>query len=115
MKPDRLLNDLVLVTRRTAGGSLDEYGNPTTVETTIGPYNGYAWLLSADERTSDANLQSEEWKVVLGSAAADRVHGADQVTVGSAVFEVIGPPWTVKNPRTGAVSHVELAARRTDG
>lgn len=115
MKPDRLLNELVLVTRRTAGGPLDEYGNPTTSETTLGPYNGYAWLLNADERTSDANLQSEEWKVVLEAAAADQVRGADRVTVGSAVFEVIGPPWTVKNPRTSVVSHVELAARRTDG
>lgn len=114
MTPTRLLNQYVLVTRRTAVG-MDEYGNPTTGTTTLGPYMGYAWLLSANERTADANLQTQEWKLVVDAGAADQIKGADQVSVNSALYEVIGPPWTVSNPRTGMVSHVEVALRRTDG
>lgn len=113
MDPRRLFNLSVTITRRGPSGTVDEYGNPTTTTTTAGPYAGNAWQASATERTTDANTQAEEWRVVLEVAAAGQVDGADALTFGGKTFEVLGTPWLAVNPRTNEPSHLEMAARRT--
>ena len=115
MTPGRLLDLAVTVTRVAATGAQDAYGNPTPVTTTAGPFRGHAWLVGANERTVDQDLQVQEWRVVLEAAAAGLVDGGDRLTFSGHTWEVIGPPWPLTNPRTGESSHVQLAARRSEG
>jgi hypothetical protein len=39
----------------------------------------------------------------------------DGVIVGGLLYEVMGPPWYARNPRTGQAHHVEANLRRTGG
>lgn len=104
-----LMNRACTVTHITDDGPPDEYGDPTEQTTTTSTVC-YCEQRNASEDTVNADTQAEDWLVMLPAATA--VDGNDRVTVGSLVLEVQGPPWPAYNPRTAAVSHIELIGRQ---
>lgn len=105
-----LLNQSCTITRVGATAGTDRYGNPNTAETTTTTVC-YAEQRSRSEHTANADSQSQEWLVVL--PAGTDVDGNDRITIGTLVLEVVGPPWSARNPRTEATSQVEVTARST--
>lgn len=103
-----LLNQSCTITTRTTAGTTDRYGNPDETTATVTTVC-YAEQRNRGEDTSNANQQSQDWLVLL--PAGTSVDGTDRITIGTLVLEVIGPPWSARNPRTQAVSHVECSAR----
>lgn len=104
-----LLNQSCTITTRTDAATTDRYGNPdkTTAATTT---TCYAEQRSRTEAAGEGLVAIEEWLVMLPTGTT--VDAADQITVGSLVLEVVGPPWPVRNPRTQATSHIECTCRK---
>lgn len=113
MNVSHLLNLTATVSRVAYDGPEDEFGDPTQTATT----SSYrCWIEQAgasDERTSNEDAQREDFTVYLEPAAAGRLGGSDRVAVGGEVFEVVGPPWNVTNPRSGVLEFVRAHLRRT--
>jgi hypothetical protein len=66
-----------------------------------------------DERSDNGEVSYDTWNIFL--LAGEEIETGDSVEVGGEVFELIGDPWPVYNPRTGEISHIEATARRTAG
>jgi hypothetical protein len=43
--------------------------------------------------------------------AGTDIAATDALEVDGITLEVAGPPWTVRNPRTGAATHIEIRLR----
>lgn len=104
-----LINQACTITTRTEGAK-DRMGDPTLTESSTAALC-YCEQRQRSETTAAGDVQTQDWLVMfpLGTTVA----GSDKVTVGSLVLEVVGPPWTVRNPRLGANSHIEANARMT--
>lgn len=105
-----LLNQSCTITTRTDAATKDRYGNPDQTEATTTTACYCEQRSRTETKTGDGEVQQEEWLVML--PAGTTVNGHDKITVGSLVLEVVGPPWSVRNPRTQSASHVECNARR---
>lgn len=114
MRAARLLSQPVTVIAVTQTGDPDEMGDPTE-ETTSTTYAraGYVWQSSRDDRTANANTQVEEWRGVLHRKLLGLVDGTDRLVVEGYTFELDGPPWPARNPRTGRIEFLEVTLRRT--
>lgn len=107
-----MLSELVrecLVISRTGSGELDAYGDELTEFTSIAA-TGYYERRSASE-TNDVTVA--DYLVVLYPPVG--LNAGDAVSFDEATLEIQGDPWQVSNPRTGAISHVEADARKTEG
>lgn len=97
----------------------DEYGNPGVVETET-TTDCEIQQAVRNEDTVDSGQQSEDWVLFLAPIGEDEggylieveLEGSDRVEVNGISYEVIGPPWQVRNPRTGVVTHIEARVRR---
>ncbi len=105
-----LLNQSCTITTRTDSGTVDRYGNPAQTEASTATTCYCEQRTRTESKDGKGEVQQEEWLVVL--PAGTTVNGLDQITVGSLVLEVVGPPWPVRNPRTQAESHIECTARK---
>jgi hypothetical protein len=108
---DALLTLEAQLLRRSQDGPPDEYGNPAW-EAVAEPVTCELQQEGATEAEGGA-VQVSAWRVYLAAAAAD-VRGWDALEVAGATYEVDGDAWTVRNPRTGAISHVEARVRRVE-
>lgn len=104
-----LLNQSCTITTRTDAGTVDRYGNPAKTEATASTVC-YAEQRQRSENTGEDAVAGEDWLVLL--PVGTTVDTADKITVGSLVLEVVGPPWTVRNPRTQSDSHIECTCRK---
>lgn len=84
----------------------DEYGNsvPTAHGSAIS-IKAYLELVQSVESLNDRDTVVTDWK--LYAPAGIDLDAFDRVNFNGQVFEVDGAPWSVYNPRTGVVSHVE--------
>jgi hypothetical protein len=105
----RLMSQPCKIGHVSQTGPLDEYGDPTDVVTHVDSFC-YIEQRRAAEKTALADIQTEDWHVML-PADAD-VTGDDRIAVAELVLEIQGPPWSVENPRLGIVSHIECIARQ---
>lgn len=94
----------------TDDGAADVYGNPTETTTQTSVW----YELQQARRSEDAGDTSWQigiWNLFLPPgtevAGVDRFIGDESDT-----YEFVGPPWKVRNPRTGIVSHIEATIRR---
>ena len=108
----QLLNQTVTITRRTASGQRDDYGNEINTETetvTVGELQ----QTQRSEPATQGELAVTTFLLIL--PADTSIDTGDRVTVGSYTYEVIGAPWQARNPRTQVNSHVEATVKRTTG
>lgn len=115
MQPERLFVSDVTVHKITQDGPPDEMGDPTEVViSTEYVRAGYVWQTTRTDRTVNTDLQIEEWRGALRRDLAGLLEGSDRITVEGQLFELDGPPWPARNPRTGAIELLEVTLRRTE-
>ena len=115
MQPERLFPSSVTVHRVTQDGPPDEMGDPTeVVVSTTYARAASVWQTSRSDRTANTDLQVEEWRGALRRDLAGLVSGSDRLEVEGQTFEMEGPPWPARNPRTGAIELLEVTLRRTE-
>lgn len=97
------------ITKVEQTGAVDDYGNPTDVETTL---ETTCWLHQSmrDEASTNANTQEETWRIYLPPTVD--VEGFDRAAVAGVTYEFVGPPWRAFNPRLEAYTHFEGTVRR---
>lgn len=108
----QLLNTPVTITRELASGDTNEYGEEIPTEdvlTTVGELQ----QVQRDEPSGAGELSVTRWLLFL--PAGTELRTGDSVEVDGASYELTGDPWSVRNPRTQAVSHVEASVIRTAG
>lgn len=109
MRPTRLFTLPVTISTVTDAGADDEYGNPTETTTTTIVW-GELQQQSRNEEGGGRHVLEGVYRLFVEPGAS--VVGWDRVTIGGVDYEVDGPPWQVRNPRTGTISHVEATLRR---
>lgn len=114
----RLLRQPIIVEHTTQDGPPDAMGDPTEVVTWT-RFLGYVWQVGADETTAGQQVETERLQVALERSAAGNLDAGDRIiadgqldgagelvpNVGTA-FNVAGPPWPVRNPRTQLIEYV---------
>lgn len=111
MNPTRLMSLTCTVTRVTATGPDDVFGDPTEV-TTVRTFKGEIQQRTTLENTVGADIQDERLDLWLEPAAANLIDGNDRVTIDGRSYEVDGPAWPWRNPRTQVTTHVQCQLRR---
>lgn len=100
----KLLNQqLTLI---STGSTVDEYGDSILTGGTSTSIVGYLEQSMTDEAQVDRDTITQEWECYL--PADTSVTGYDRIGFNGQTFQIIGAPWSVHNPRTGAVSHIKL-------
>lgn len=100
------------ITHRAPSGAKDAFGDEQTTET---PISTVCELQQRQrtEQTAGGELSDTQWLLVV--PAGTTIATGDTVTADDKDFEVHGEPWTVRNPRTSVVSHIEATLRRITG
>lgn len=113
MNPTRLFTRTIYITHVTPDTATpDEYGNPGETVTTTTAL-GELQQASRAENTTDGDRQSENDVLLIEPTAT--LTGSDRINLDTAngdAYEVKGPPWRARNPRTADVSHIEATVRR---
>lgn len=104
-----LLNLPVTIIHRSSSGDLDEFGGELTGET-LTETVGELQQVKRAEPNDQGEISDSSWLLVL--PAGTEIDTSDGVIADGQVFEVVGAPWRVRNPRTGLRSHVEASLRR---
>lgn len=105
----RLLTLTATITHVAQTGAVDTYGNPTE-QTSTSTAAAELQQTARDEQDRDANIGEQTWLLLLAPTAT--IDATDRVTVSGVTYEVVGPPWLARNPRTGANSHIEATVRK---
>ncbi len=107
-----LLTRPITIIRRSASEDVDAYGNTVNDEAMV-EVVGELQQVRRDEPGGEGETSDTRWALFLpaGTALSTR----DIVLVGDEEYEVIGEPWSARNPRTQALSHVEATLRRVAG
>lgn len=105
---EALFTRAVTVLHSGEGLDLDQYGNSVaTVELaqdTVGE------LQQRMRNESEGTVGTEDFLLLLPPHVS--VDTNDRVEVDGQAYEVIGPTWNVRNPRTGRDHHIECTLRR---
>lgn len=110
MNPVRLMTNTATITHvEVDEDNPDEYNNPGEATTTT---TALCELQQTrrDETHDDSAVQGETWNLYLVPTAT--IDGGDRATVDGVTYEVLGPPWRARHPRTGVVTHIEATVRR---
>lgn len=108
MSIHRLLKQDVTV-QRYAAGSEDAWGNTAASYSTTVDYKGFVEQVVAEEISVGRETRVSDWRLILPPGAT--LDALDRVVVNGVTFEVVGPPHTVFNPRTGKNAQVEARLR----
>lgn len=106
-----LLNLPCTILRRTSSGE-DAYGNTEKTDVAVETLCELQQT-SRDEPDGQGELGVTTWLLVL--PAGTIVETGDAVVVDGHTYELVGPPWHARNPRTGLASHIEATVKRTVG
>ena len=112
MSLDRLLNQPLSIERRS-GTTTDAYGNEVPGTTATVVTVGYLEQTDATEVTVDRDTFISTWRAVLHPT--EGIDGTDRITYAGAVYEVVGKPHSVWNPRRAAVHHIECRLVEVQG
>jgi hypothetical protein len=101
---DRYLQHEATLVVRTHAGGVDEYGNPTSVESELATRCEIQQAGAREEL--DGAVQVVTWRVFLPADVPAK--GWDLLRLADGrELELRGHAWAVVNPRTGELSHVE--------
>lgn len=110
MNPARLMTNTATITHVSPDAdNPDEYNNPGEATTTTTALCELQQK-ERDEAQTDSGVQSETWNLYLVPTAT--IGGGDRVEVDDVTYEVIGPPWRARHPRSGDITHIEATVRR---
>lgn len=125
MDPRHLMQTpIVLEHRRATGVAEDDMGDPIPVVTYTAT-KGWIWQDQRREQTTGTAVDFEQWRGALPADVIGAIRSNDvlhegatltdegELVAGTAVFEVYGPPYEARNPRTGGRPFVEVTLRRT--
>lgn len=107
---EALLRRPLTLVRTVDTGGTDDYGNPVPSSTTAELVYGYMQQAARSELQNDRDVETEQALVVL--PAGVNVDALVQVVADGIVWQVDGPPWSVRVPTDNREHHVELTARR---
>lgn len=118
MDLSRLLRQPIVVEHTTHDGAPDGMGDPTE-ETTWTRYLGWVWQTSVpSDVTANTAVSTEQWEMALERSAAGNIDAGDSIIANGALdddgnllpggdrFDVDGPPWSARNPRTQLIEYV---------
>lgn len=120
MNPVRLMTRTATITHvEPDEDNPDAYGNPGELTETTTALCELQQIVRT-ENTVDANTQTGDWALFLAPTGEDDggytvpvvLEGADHVEIDGTRYELIGPPWPVRNPRTGLTTHIEARVRQ---
>ena len=107
-----LINRPATIILRSPSGDTDEYGNEVPVEDELATAVELQQV-RRDEPAGAGEVSDTRW---LGFfPAGTDLTTADAVEIEGERYELEGDPWAVRNPRTGAESHVETTLCRVAG
>lgn len=124
MDLSRLLRQPIVIEHTTQDGPPDGMGDPTEL-TTWSTFLGYVWQTTETERTAGGQVEREEWRLALQPAAAGQIDAGDRIIANGSVdsagallpggeaFDVAGPPWPARNPRTQRIEFVTAKLERS--
>lgn len=125
MDAARLLRVPILVEHVDQTGAPDEMGDPTDVSTWT-RFLGYVWQTTVTETTANGVVEVETWQLALVRSASGHIDAGDRIIADGVLdddgapvagqgepFEVAGPPWPAKNPRTLLVEYVQAKLERS--
>jgi hypothetical protein len=95
--------------RKQVEGPKDEFGDVTYTATEKSTTCELQQAQTTEFRDG-RQLQVSTWNLYLPSG--EDPAGWDEVELDGQVWTFEGDPWTVRHPRTGALSHVESRVRR---
>jgi hypothetical protein len=94
-----------------ADGGADEYGNPTVGETVTDERCWLAQQVRNEPATDNVLLEAERWAMYFESSVV--LDASDRVDVLGETYEVVGPPWPVRDPLfPNRVDHIEATVER---
>lgn len=105
-----LLNRPMTIVRRSVGTTTDEFGNIIAAEVAEDVY-GELQQQQRSEPVAEGELSDTRWMVFL--PAGTELGTGDAIVCDGHIYELVGDPWDVRNPRTQLQSHVEASLRRT--
>lgn len=114
MSLERLLTQTFEILRYVEGAR-DQLNNPTDTWTDPGTLEpAYLEQKVADEQTQDRDTRITTYLLVLEPTAVigPRDRGRDDE---GRLYEVVGDPAPIWNPRIGVVHHIEATLRRVEG
>ena len=125
MDLSRVLRTPIIVEHVTQDGPPDEMGDPSE-EKTWTRFLGYVWQTSATEQTDNTNVAVEDWQLALERSAAGSIDAGDRIYENGMLdddgnyvadsgepFDLDGPPWPARNPRTQLVEYVHARLVRS--
>lgn len=113
MPLDSLLRQSATFPRRNATGPDDAHGNPTIVDEVDDGVACYYEQTAPTEITIGRDTQIADGLLIL--PAGTEVSGDDEVVIAGTTHTIIGPPWSVFDPTTATVSHIECRTRSLVG
>jgi hypothetical protein len=100
------------ITSRAGSGTIDDYGDETTDETTVTTVCELQQQ-QRNETTDPGTIADSTWLLIL--PAGTTIGPGDSVTINGDGYELVGEPWAARNPRTELASHVECTVKRVVG
>jgi len=102
----RLMNQPLTI-QKVGGSAVDEYGNakPGALGAPVATV-GYLEQKQTVETLNDRDTVVSTWVAYL--PATTDISAFDRINFQSQSFEVNGEPWHVYNPRSQAVSHLQM-------
>jgi len=85
--------------------TLDEYGNQIPGDASVVQIFGYLEQITSVETLVDRDVIVSAWHAFL--PAGTDINAYDRIKFANQTFEVDGAPWSVYNPRSGSVSHIQ--------
>ncbi len=114
MLVSRLLPSTATLLAITQDGPPDDMGDPTERVSETAKFRCYAWQTRASDETANTDIQDQEWRLVLERKAFGKVNGTDRIRIDdvpNVTFEIDGPPWPARNPRTRRLELIECRLR----
>jgi hypothetical protein len=97
------------ITHVAQSGAPDDYGDPTEQTSTTTALCEFQQQQRSED-TVDADRQSESWTLFVEPDAT--IDGGDRIEIDGVTYQVDGPPWHARNPRTQIETHIEARVRR---
>lgn len=113
MDPTHLCTLPATIVNRTPGPGVDGFGTPTMTDADPITTTIELQQQRREENTDRGEVGTAVWLAIIRPDVT--ITEFARVHAGGYTYEVDGPPWAARNPRTGTVTHIEATLKRTGG